>query len=175
MKIWRWLQVAAVLIFLFCAVCLSACASGAASEKPPSPFVDAGACPFECCTYRQWTVRDRVELVDRPNGTRVVGTLRKGDAVQGLTGQVISTPVEAKAEQDIPATPIKSGDTFYILHYHGEGFWAVWLRGNILQVEEPYLKPPWPKAEWWVQVKSGDGVTGWTLSEKHFLHQDACE
>jgi hypothetical protein len=137
----RWQRIAAGVALLF-AACLSASARGAVVEKPPSPFVDAGACPFECCTYRQWTARDAVQLVDTPNGTRQVGTLRKGEAVQGLTGQVISTPVEAQAERDVPATPIKASDTYYVLHYRGEGFWAVWFRGSIVEVEEQYLKAP---------------------------------
>ena len=27
-----------------------------AQSRPPVPFFDRGACPFECCTYRQWSV-----------------------------------------------------------------------------------------------------------------------
>jgi len=26
-----------------------------------------------------------------------------------------------------------------------------------------------------VKIKKRDGVVGWTLSNRHFLHQDACE
>lgn len=148
-------------------------ASGA--DRPPKRFVDVGACPFECCTYRQWVVRDSVQLLDRPNGKRVVGSLHKGEAIQGLTGEVISTPVAVKADREIPETPIKAGDTFYVLHYDGEGYWKVWFRGKTTFVHQSVIDVPRPDAEWWVKVKKADGVVGWTLSDKHFLHQDACE
>lgn len=39
-----------------------ACAS---SSGPPAlrlPFEDHGACPFECCTYREWTVEEPTVL-----------------------------------------------------------------------------------------------------------------
>ena len=150
-------------------------ASNAASDKPPDPFVDAGACPFECCTYRQWTVHDSLNLLDRPNGTRVIGFARRGETVQGLTGEVISTPVAVKADREIPDTPIKPGDTFYVLHYEGEGDWKIWFRGETTSVDQSFVDVPRPKAEWWVKVKKRDGVVGWTLSNGQFLHQDACE
>ena len=150
-------------------------ASNAASDKPPDPFVDAGACPFECCTYRQWTVHDSLNLLDRPNGTRVIGFARRGETVQGLTGEVISTPVAVKADREIPDTPIKPGDTFYVLHYEGEGDWKIWFRGDTTSVDQSFVGDPQLKAEWWVKVKKRDGVVGWTLSNGQFLHQDACE
>src|SRR6476661_2097404 len=28
-----------------------------AQDGPPMPYIDKGACPFECCTYRQWSVK----------------------------------------------------------------------------------------------------------------------
>src|ERR1039457_702107 len=82
--------------------CSHACASDV--DRPPKTFVDVGACPFECCTYKQWVVRDAVQLLDQPNGRRVVGVLRKGEAVTGLTGEVISVPIAVKADRDIPET-----------------------------------------------------------------------
>ena len=45
----------------------------------------------------------------------------KGDVVTGLTGEVISVPIPAKADRDVPETPIKKGDTFYVLHYNRGG------------------------------------------------------
>ncbi len=54
----------------------------------------------------------------------------KVDVVDGLTGKVISVPIAAKADRDIPETLIKMGDTFYVLHYEGEGYWEVWFRGR---------------------------------------------
>ena len=47
--------------------------------------------------------------------------LSKGDVVQGLMGEVISIPIAAKADRDITDTPIKKGDTFYVLHLTEQG------------------------------------------------------
>jgi hypothetical protein len=154
-------------------ICLPARAGDV--DRPPNKFVDVGAGPFECCTYKRWVVRDSVQLLDRPNGRRVVGVLRKGEAVKGLTGEVISIPVAVKADREVPETAIRTGDTFYVLHYDGEGYWKVWFRGQTTFVHQSVINVPKPKAEWWVKVRRTDGMVGWTPSEKHFLHQDACE
>lgn len=126
---------------------LHAAKSNTSPKRPPHVFVDAGACPFECCTYRQWTVEERTALLDRPHGKRVVNTLSKGEVVSGLTGEVISIPITPKAD-DIPDTPIKTGDTFYVLHYDGEGYWKVWFRGKITYVRKSVVAVPQPETEW---------------------------
>jgi len=123
------------------------------TDQPPKRFVDVGACPFECCKYRQWVVRDSVQLMDRPNGKRVVGALRKDEVVHGLAGEVISTPIAAKVDREIPETPIKAGDTFYVLHYDGEGYWKVWFHGKTTFVHQSVVDVPQPKVEWWVKIK----------------------
>ena len=162
----------------------------AASEvRPPSTYVDVGACPFECCSYRMWTVNEATTLLTEPEGKAVVGSLRKGDLVQGLTGEVISKPLAVKANHNIHAVgagqsdivmdlSIPTGDTFYILHYEGEGAWKVWLSGKTVSVDErdiTNMATLHPKMDWWVKVKDAKGNVGWTLSDRHFLHQDACE
>lgn len=156
-------------------ICAYALAGDEGKDRPPNRFVDVGACPFECCTYRHWVVRDSLRLLDRPNGRRVVGILREGEVVNGLTGVVISTPIAVKANRAIPETKINAGDTFYILHYDGEGYWKVWFHGKTTFVHQSVVNIPESKSEWWVKVKKADGVVGWALSDKHFLHQDACE
>ncbi|MGC2147829.1 MAG: hypothetical protein WA613_06385 [Candidatus Acidiferrales bacterium] len=153
----------------------TAASNGQGGQKPPHTYVDVGACPFECCTYRKWTVAEKVTVLDSPNGKHVIETLAKGDVVTGLTGEVISVPIPAKADRDVPETPIKKGDTFYVLHYDGEGYWKVWLDGKITFVHESVMDFPHPKAEWWVKIKDSHGTVGWALSTNNFAHQDACE
>lgn len=165
----------ALLTLLLLSGIVHAADKDASPTVPPHVFVDVGACPFECCTYRQWTVAETTTLLDRPGGKRVVSTLSKGDVVQGVTGKVISTPIAAKADRDIPETPIKKGDTFYVLHYNGEGYWKAWFQGKITLVHEDVLDFPKPKAKWWVKVKDSHGNLGWALSHRNFAHQDACE
>jgi hypothetical protein len=144
-------------------------------RKPPRVYVDAGACPFECCTYREWTVEEKTALLDRPGGARVITTVSKGDTVMGLTGEVISTPIPVVADRDVPETPIKKGDTFYVLHYEGEGYWKVWLRGKTTQIHQSVMDVPQPRAKWWVKIRDSHGNVGWALSHRNFGHQDTCE
>jgi hypothetical protein len=61
-------------------------------KKPPNVYTDKGACPFECCTYREWVARTDVTLLDSPNGKRVVGRVKKGQKVLALTGEIHSVP-----------------------------------------------------------------------------------
>jgi hypothetical protein len=149
--------------------------SNATEQSTPHIYVDRGACPFECCTYRQWTVKQRTALLDRPNGKRIIATLSKGEVVTGMTGEVISSPIAIKAGRDVPETPIKKGDTFYVLHYEGEGYWKVLFRGKTVDVHQSVINVPQPKTQWWVKIKDSHGVIGWALSHGNFAHQDACE
>lgn len=115
-----------------------------------------------------------VAVFDRPNG-REIAHLSKGERVKALTGEVISKPVPVRADRDIPDTPVKAGDTFYLLHYDGEGFWKAWFRGKKIQVDEGDINGPKPKSVWWAKIKDSRGRVGWALSEKNnFGNQDAC-
>jgi hypothetical protein len=118
--------------------------------------------------------RKSTTVFDQPNDQRVITVLSKGAGVTGLTGEVISEPVAVKADRDIPETPIKAGDTFYVLHYDGEGVWEVWFRGKKTQVDEGWIIVPRPKTSWWVKVKDNRGRVGWALSQNNFGNQDAC-
>jgi hypothetical protein len=156
-------------------VCFSVYASHSEEGAPPNPFIDIGACPFECCEYKNWTAADKVRLLDKPDGGQIVGYLDKGEIVEGVTGYVISNPVATKADRDIPETKIKIGDVFYVLHYDSIGYWKVWFQGEITFVHESVVPIPMVVSKWWVKIKKYNGLEGWILSGKNFLHQDACE
>lgn len=152
------------------------------SFKPPARYIHKGACPFECCTYRDWKTEKSVTLVDRPEGSKTVATVAEGQTVRGITGEVISIPVAMKATHDMADTPIKKGDRFYRLHYAGEGFWYVWYRGKLVSTElgdqapDQYgaAAPAHDPSVWWVKIRTRKGVTGWTLEQGQFSNQDAC-
>lgn len=59
---------------------------------------------------------------------------------------------------------IRKGETFYVLHYAGEGNWLVWFHGKISFVENFSNEGPFPKADWWVEIKTAKGVVGWAIS-----------
>ena len=149
----------------------------AASEaKPIAPYIDEGACPFECCTYRHWTVEKDTSVVDKPEGVKVVGTLHKGDGVEALDGQVWSWPVIVHAAHAIEATPIKKDDSFYVLHYVGEDEWKIWFNGQVYETNADEINSAQVKTEWWVKLQTADGSVGWALStpDGNFSNQDSC-
>ncbi len=74
--------------------------SEVALAAPPSVYISHGACPFECCTYREWWATAPVTLVDKPGGTQVIATLAKGEHVQARTGEVHVKPLRLVATQD---------------------------------------------------------------------------
>lgn len=137
-----------------------------AATSPPTLYVDKGACPFECCTYRQWTVRRDTPVYDSVNGAKVVGVARRGSRVQGVTGEVHTVPLRTK---------LKNGKEVYMLTRLGEGFWKVWDHGRVLESDDDNLnKGPGPKSTWWVRIKLPNGVTGWSKSPDNFGNMDAC-
>jgi len=143
-------------------------------QKPPNISIDKGACPFECCTYREWVTRSDVTLFDSPNGKRVVGRVKKGQKVLALTGEVHSVPLRMIAHYDFPDGGVKKGDTVYLLHYVGEGYWKAWHDGKLFDTADFPDKGSRPKSTWWVKLKTSAGVIGWTVEHGNFENQDAC-
>ncbi len=163
-------------------VALTSIVSGQGKSKPTIPFIDKGACPFECCTYRDWTV-------DKPTAVRsamrdsssVAFRLKKGERVKGLTGVVItSQPGEVRVLKStkIGGSTAKRGDTLYLLTYIGEGFHRVWYKGKITE-EETYDETIFrqiraPKEVWWVKVRNARGQIGWSREPDNFGNKDQC-
>jgi hypothetical protein len=143
-------------------------------QKPPNVYIDKGACPFECCTYRQWVARTEVTLLESPNGKRVVGRIKKGERVLALTGEVHSVPLRVIAQHDYPDAGVKIGDAIYILHYEGEGYCKIWHDGNVVDVENFLEEGAPPRITWWVKLKTRSGAIGWTVDHSNFGNQDAC-
>lgn len=156
-------------------------------RKPPDNYIAKGACPFECCQYRDWTVREDTDLVAAPDSARVVGKAKKGTHVTGLTGEVHLKPEPIIVlGGDLPKDTIA-----FVLDYIGEGFANVYSRGKItnvflgvqdycFQISESCwaetLVPPSERKDpvWWVKVRLPNGVTGWTDKPDHFGNKDSC-
>jgi hypothetical protein len=146
---------------------------------PPHPFIDKGACPFEGCTYREWTATKRITLYDVPKGKHAVGHLGPGEHVVGITGEVRSIPLRVVATSNHPDPEdqrrvlIKKGEPYCVLHYLGEGTWLVWHRGKLTTIENFSESGPFPNAIWWVKVKTSEGLVGWAISDHNFDGQDS--
>lgn len=147
------------------------------ADTPPSVFIDKGACPFECCTYGEWTVEKDVDLLDEINGRKVVARAKKGEIVRGVTGEVHTIPLKIKVSLDstsASSSELRDGDEVYLLTYQGEGFWKVWKNGKVIDGVFEREGKERPQSVWWVQIKLKDGKTGWTRRPEDFGNKDAC-
>ena len=165
---------------------------------PPANYRDNGACPFECCTYRRWTVdKDTVIYKDQSEKSGVAFRVKKGEHVVGVTGVVITLkPGKAIVRKAMTIGQdrkirVKPGDVLYLLHYMGEGYYKIWFKGRIYENEMPTApdevgKPPArgkqesievqsePDAVWWVKVKNRRNQIGWSKQTDNFGNMDAC-
>ena len=181
--------------------CLFLFGAAHAQSRPPRGYEDRGACPFECCTYREWSVEaDTVLYKSRARNAPAVFRVKKGERVRGLTGVVVTlAPGRAVVRKATTLgydwgkkVRVKAGDVLYLLHYEGEGVYKFWFRGKTYEHEMPdapgghYKDTPGgpmsefirklsePRAVWWVKVKNKRGRVGWTKQDDHFGDMDAC-
>lgn len=48
-------------------ICVAAAiAQGEQGSSAPDPYISKGACPFECCSYREWIANRDVTVMDKP-------------------------------------------------------------------------------------------------------------
>lgn len=163
-------------------------------SKPPAVYVDKGACPFECCTYRRWKTVKTTVAYARPNKrSRRVGTFRAGTNVVGLTGEV-RTVVPGRFVITKAHGSYKPGDVLWVYTPLGEGVYKVWFKGRMTDEGLDYMSGPYGRSypsceetpecwgklvkelrvEWWVKVRSADGWVGWTDQAENFGDKDAC-
>ena len=157
----------------------------------PETYIEKGACPFECCRYRIWKVEKDANIYNEPHGTKIVGKIKKGEAVEGLTGEVESRPILVTVTADHVdnnGNRFIKGDKFYLLTYCGEGFFKAWFDGKLFNMDAVGVKnsfeyyssnPFWAEASqrykhvWWKKIKTRQDIIGWT-KEDVFSNQDAC-
>lgn len=171
------------------------------SDKPTLPYYDWGACPFECCTYTEWTAKRDLNIFKRRSEKSPVSfRVKKGQSVRGLTGVVITTeygltkiikPIQIGYTHDSksPELSLQPGEVVYTLHYQGEANDLFWYKGKVYsdQISVPenaWGTPPNSQAlqivsrakyEWWAVIQDKDGNIGWTKETDAFAYIDACE
>jgi len=178
----------------FLLVIIGSSLSATASDLPPLPYYDHGACPFECCTYRAWTATADTPLQkDYAASSPVVSVVKAGEEVQGVTGVVVTTKagivritkeISLARENSEQEVKLKPGDVIYNLRYIGEGYDKFWYKGIFLVDQTTITKigkdKYWdvidlPEWIWWAKIKRPNGEVGWTDKLDHFAHIDACE
>jgi hypothetical protein len=148
--------------------------------EPVLPLFDWGACPYETCMYREWTVHKGITVYDtwKPE-RREIAKLSSGDKVTGVTGVVITyRPGTVRMDRDFPEQNLKRGEIILTYAYRGEGFSAVWLQGRFYhEFDISFAK--WPdgtgcggahcaatyvdlgEKQWWAEVRLKSGEIGW--------------
>jgi hypothetical protein len=164
---------------------------------PPVPFEDVGACPFEGCTYREWTAKESVAIrTARRINAPVAFRLRPGERVTAVTGVVITVKagrVQFREPKNLNSANgsicIVPGQTLYLLTYQGEGFTKAWFNGRVYTDVDTVdffngvceTEPSRctgriiekSKTEWWVQIRNRSGAVGWTHEPEKFDGKDA--
>lgn len=149
-------------------------------------YLDFGACPFEGCVYREWSVNKRMIVREKPDGNSLIAfVLKPGQKVVAETGVVAtlrvgSAVVKEPAQIGREVAPV--GAQVEVLHYNGEGFWKVRYHGQLDSrgIDHPG-NPPFEKLKmiqpphvvWWVRIRSADGSIGWTNESDNFDGKDA--
>jgi hypothetical protein len=157
------------------------------SRLPATALVREGACPFECCTYREWTATSPIPLfAAERDRSQVVDTIPAGARFRALGGNVHVTGLELVILTDTLRTWTSAvdgstsppgerqflpGDTLVVLDYVGEGFYNIWYDGEVRQVEwfwwerqdgsSPARVVGEHETEWWVRAETEDGAVGW--------------
>jgi hypothetical protein len=160
--------------------------------RPALPYFDWNACPFEGCVYRQWTAQSVVPVYDTwKDKRRHMTQLAVGDKVVAITGVVITfKPGVIRMDRDLPDNGLKRGDTILTYAYRGEGFSAVWFKGDYYSAFDITFTK-WPDGTgcggthcaatyvhlghktWWAKVKLKSGQTGWVdMNQAHFENVD---
>jgi len=168
-------------------------------DKPRAPFYSWGACPFECCIYREWQAEEPVVAYARRDlGSPVTFRVQKGEWVEAVNGVVIThaigvskvlKPVELGYGKNgnKPLLSLKAGDLLYPLHYLGEGSYLFGYQGFVYSDQvsgssvNAVLLPDRsievlvpPKYVWWAKIRSKQGILGWTNTPNRFGNTDRC-
>jgi hypothetical protein len=152
--------------------------SGYPTEPQPAPCPELprfvwNACPFEGCTYREWTAAEAVPVYDTWKGTRQqIAQLAVRGKVFAITGVVITKkPGVIRVDEDMPERKLKKGDIILTYTYHGEGDSEACFQGRYYPHFDirfsksadgssyVYVDPG--KKEWWAKVRLKSGRTGW--------------
>ena len=162
----------------------------AQQQRPPSDYENWDVCPFECCTYREWTADREIPIhASRSDQSAVLFRVRPDETVRAVTGVVVThkpgvvtldRPVQDGfvADSDRPQLSLKAGDVVYFLSPLGEGQYLFWYQGKVYRSGGDLASMPGVDARdarmtWWKLVKNRAGNSGWTHSDR-FRHVDAC-
>ncbi len=143
--------------------------SVAQEEKPKIPYIELGACPFECCQYGTWTAESPLIVYkEEVSGSAIAFKVNPGESFTAINGNVhITKPGYVVVNKSHDG--FAKGNKVYLLTYLGEGAYDLWYKGkkldlNILNLDEFWAnvtEKDSPLYTWAVLIKRGDGKQGW--------------
>jgi hypothetical protein len=141
----------------------------AQEEKPKIPYIDEGACPFECCQYGTWTAESPLIAYQMEvDGPAIAFRIKPGESFTAINGNVhITKPGYVVVSKSYDG--FIKGDKVYLLTYLGEGAYDLWYKGKKLDLNVLNLDKFWanvtekasPLYTWSVLIRRGDGKQGW--------------
>jgi len=173
------------------AALLAGACAGLGSYPFELPYIERDACPFECCTYGEWTALAPLYVSASPDvHASVLREVTSGETFTALGGHVrVDEPGTAVVREG--RNRFAAGEHLWVFSYLGEGSWNVWYEGELVPVfllqdsgekgdpAQPavILEKP-PRTQWWVEIRDRDENHGWILMDPHDLRvkgADACE
>ncbi len=153
--------------------------------EPKLPVIDYNACPGKGRCVDHFKISREDPMFSSWEDKRVsVGALKVGEEVTVLAGvNVIREPDRGLINHPPYGSSLKPGDLVLRYGFHAVGesdFWAkgTWFTVNFEDIEEKGSFCGFGKnqctvvitkngvQEWWVQVKTDGGLTGWVLARK---------
>jgi hypothetical protein len=157
-----------------------------ATNEPSLPVIDENACPFEGCSFQKWIVKNTVTLFSTWKEDRTPLTkVSKGKVVAGETGVHITwEPDRVQILKPVADLQLEPGDILLRYMYRGEGFADVWANGQWKKEYDcSFIQErdgsgctrgcggkviSEGRKEWWVRVRTTQGLTGWTKETESF-------
>jgi len=158
-------------------------------------YIAKGACPFECCTYRDWYSKKEIPIYEHPSeDSKIIKVISKNTQVTALTGEVQLNPAKFVFNKN-HWHGYKPNDVIYILNDLGEGEYQVWtgtkLSGAVYfgpnyKLEDIDCNDKWKpincsgklieplRSTWWTNIELEYGISGWTNKARDFSNIDAC-
>lgn len=157
-----------------------------------SVYVEAGACPGECCVYGRWRTSADIALHARADSTSdIVARLDSGTLVDATTGAVHVRPGRIVLDTAVDSL-FRPGDTLGIYSDAGERYRRVRRAGSAdslvpvplypidtLCVDTPDTRCQGtllyaPVEVWWTRIEAPRGVVGSSSQPERFAGMDAC-
>jgi len=148
-------------------------------------FVDAGACPGEGCEYcALYVAKSEVSVYEKASAeSKKLGVIAAGDTFISKTGEVHTVPTRFEVHRE--SDGIKPGDEVFALTYLGEGYFRIFLNGELTQADLGFSpwggsaskicdKPKycWGRLEkeleftWWMWVIAESSLQGWVVADE---------